>query len=513
MNVNAWRDLLKLTLLGTDRHPEPLRGEGRLGIVLEAIYPAAAPPADREKAALHAAAVLASYRSCGRKPQLRQVPLPAEAAPEHQPPVNAAAGRHLAFMLAEGRYREVLPEWLAAVAATGKRVAEGLLPDLLDAGRQDRQIRPAVIRVAGNRGRWLAGLHESWSYALAAHAGTGADDPAWEEGNFAARVLYLKELRAVDPVRALALVGAAWQSEGAGERAQLLQTLETGLTMDDEPFLEACLDDRSREVRRTAAALLAAMGDSRFSLRMAARLAASVSVKTRSGLLTLGKRQCSLDITLPQQWCPDFDRDGLVQKPPAGKGEKAWWLEQIVAAVPPSWWTRQWGISPGELLAGVAGSEWEDLFFSAWSLAARRHRDGAWAEALLEKRLDDPHLWEALPGERREHLVRQLLPRAAKNPEILQLLPRVPAPWSSGLTRAAAEAWKDLLAGQKERDYRLQAPLRACALRMAPADLPAVQSALAAGMKEDSAWRGIVSETLDVLNFRAAMLKEIEGGK
>ena len=41
--------------------------------------------------------------------------------------------------------------------------------------------------------------------------------------------------------------------------------------MDDEPFLESALDDRSREVRQQAADLLTRLPDSRLALRMAER--------------------------------------------------------------------------------------------------------------------------------------------------------------------------------------------------------------------------------------------------
>src|SRR5437762_1943286 len=77
----------------------------------------------------------------------------------------------------------------------------------------------------------------------------------WETSPRAARELLLQQLRSTDPARAREQLAQTWETEGADERAAFLATFRTGLSLDDEPFLESALDDRSKVVRRTAADL------------------------------------------------------------------------------------------------------------------------------------------------------------------------------------------------------------------------------------------------------------------
>src|SRR5690606_20816465 len=54
---------------------------------------------------------------------------------------RAAVGRGAAERLRrilDGEHERLLPEWLAAAAATGRRVPPYVLPDLLERGRRDR---------------------------------------------------------------------------------------------------------------------------------------------------------------------------------------------------------------------------------------------------------------------------------------------------------------------------------------------------------------------------------------
>src|ERR671934_6333 len=125
-------------------------------------------------------------------------------------------------------------------------------------------LRPALLEVAGPRGGWLAGHHEPWSWA--APAGTSEEEPV--ERRFATagrtdRLTLLRHLRNQDPGLARQLVAGTWAREPAAERAALLAEFSTGLSDDDEPFLEAALDDRAAAVREAAVDLLARLPSSR----------------------------------------------------------------------------------------------------------------------------------------------------------------------------------------------------------------------------------------------------------
>src|SRR5204862_5128726 len=110
---------------------------------------------------LGAAAALSLYTRCGCLPAADPEPPPEPAEPDALPRCSPRSAEHLALMLS-GRFREALPEWLAAAAAAGRRVPERLLPDLLSAGRTHAELRPGIAPVLGRRGAWLAAQNEEW---------------------------------------------------------------------------------------------------------------------------------------------------------------------------------------------------------------------------------------------------------------------------------------------------------------------------------------------------------------
>lgn len=106
-----------------------------------------------------------------------------------------------------------------------------------------------------------------------------------------------------------------------------LDALRTGLSAADEPFLEEALTDRSRNVRATAAELLSALPDSALAGRMAARARSCVSLGPEG-----------ITVEAPYACDPAMERDGVAAKPPNGRGERSWWLGQLVDAAPLSMW-------------------------------------------------------------------------------------------------------------------------------------------------------------------------------
>src|SRR5581483_290377 len=148
-----------------------------------------------------------------------------------------------------------LPQWLAAANAHGYAAAPQALPALLDAARGRTDLRPAVLAFAGPRALWLARLNPEWRFALRASPGDGAALPGpedvegvrrlWQEGLFAERVALLGALRSRTPALARELLASTWPTERAEDRLVFLDSLRTGLSAADEPFLEQALGDRS----------------------------------------------------------------------------------------------------------------------------------------------------------------------------------------------------------------------------------------------------------------------------
>ncbi|MGN9759336.1 DUF5691 domain-containing protein [Streptomyces sp. SD31] len=379
----AWEELVTAALLGTDRRTPPGCAPGR----------------EAPAGLLDAAAVETVRRRAGLRPaRAAQRPQPAPEDP--RPKLPPAAARRLAMLLADrpgatggGRrgtapdLMELLPQWLATANDRGFAPPPQSLPALLDAARGRTDLRPAALTFAGPRAVWLARLNPDWRFALRAAPGGGAalphlEDSAriqrlWQEGLFAERVSLLSAIRAREPAAARELLTATWATERAEDRLMFLDSLRTGLGPQDEPFLEQALTDRSRNVRATAAELLSALPGSALAARMAVRAGACVALDHT------GKTP-AISVEAPHECDAGMERDGVVAKAPAGRGERSWWFGQLVEAAPLGTWPgRLGGRTPQEIVALPVTDDWQGELHAAWCRAAVRQRDGEWARALL----------------------------------------------------------------------------------------------------------------------------------
>ncbi|QCX78629.1 hypothetical protein C9F11_25085 [Streptomyces sp. YIM 121038] len=445
-----WEELVTTALLGTDRRTPPLDAPGKEAPI----------------ALLDAAAVQTVHRRAG----LRPAPAAArpEPAPEDpRPVVPPAARRRLASLLADhptaggGRrgtapdLMELLPQWLALAIDRGFAAPSELLPALLTAARGRTDLRPQALAFAGPRARWLAGLNPDWKFALRAAphraAATGAQGRAeverrWQEGLFAERVALLTALRDHDPAAARELLADTWATERAEDRLMFLDSLRTGLGPADEPFLEQALGDRSRNVRATAAELLSALPASALAARMADRASSCVALDRTASTPTL-------TVEAPHECDAGMERDGVAPKPPAGRGERSWWLGQLVEAAPLATWRhRLGGRAPADIVALPVADDWRGELHAAWCRAAVRQHDATWSRALLGapsapdaagpgavSLAERAKLLAALPAPERAAWVAGFIDAHGLS-EAFQLLGGCAVPWAPDLGRAVVDA-------------------------------------------------------------------------
>ncbi|BDI31124.1 hypothetical protein CCAX7_31750 [Capsulimonas corticalis] len=381
--MKAWTDLVTSALLGAERAAPTLPAmDGLLGEHLARIA-----PDDREQAILSAAALLGAYRRAGRLPGAASAPPPSECPPDVQPECRPQTA-HLISMTLGKQYAATLPEALNLLASAKRRLPAILLPELLDAGRRSRAIRSWVQTVADRRGVWLAAQNPEWAYLVPEDTGS-----LWTDGVGASRLAYYTIIRARDAERARTLLAESWSQEGASDRAAFLGAWEDNLTLEDEPFLENALDDRSKEVRKIAANLLTRLPDSRRAQRMIARAEPLLSVHKS----LLGKAH--LEVAPPESCDAAMERDGIEKKPPQGEGEKAFWLRQIVIAVPIEFWTEHYRQSPSNLIALSRQNDWGGSLRAGWRWAARFSQNKDWLTVLIQDILDnDPAASGSIPG-------------------------------------------------------------------------------------------------------------------
>ncbi|MGV9340918.1 DUF5691 domain-containing protein [Streptomyces sp. NPDC003688] len=376
----SWDDLLTTALLGTDRRPAPTNNEGRQAPL--ALLDAAAMATVRRRAGLRAGP---------------SAPRPEPAPEDPRPPLPSRAARRLTALLADrsgaGTRRgstpdltELLPQWLAAANAHGYAPPPHLLPALLDAARGRTDLRPAALEFAGPRALWLARLNPDWRFARRAAPGGSAlpgpgDSEAvrqlWQEGLFAERVAVLTAVRSHAPSEARELLESTWPTEHAEDRLMFLDSLRANLSADDEPFLERALADRSRNVRATAAELLSALPGSALAARMAERALTCVALDHTGAEPTVA-------VEAPHVCDAGMERDGVAARAPKGRGERSWWLGQLVEATPLGVWSaRLGGRTPEGIVALPVADGWQEELHAAWCRAAVRQRDSEWARALL----------------------------------------------------------------------------------------------------------------------------------
>ncbi|MFB7245318.1 hypothetical protein CW362_30365 [Streptomyces populi] len=446
----SWEELVTVALLGTERR------------TLQGQRPGRGAPA----ALLDAAAVETVRRRAGVRPA-RAAARPEPAAPDPRPALPPAAARRLATLLADrpgtgggGRrgtapdLMELLPQWLALANTHGFAAPPGTLPALLDAARARTDLRPAALAFAGPRALWLARLNPEWRFALRSSSGgapalpeePGRIQQLWQEGLFAERVALLSAVRAKDPSAGRELLVATWATERAEDRLMFLDSLRSGLCAEDEAFLERALADRSRNVRATAAELLSALPGSALAARMAARAVSCVAVDHTRGtpLVT---------VEAPHECDAAMERDGVVPKPPAGRGERSWWLGQLVEAAPLAAWRERFGgRSPEEVVALPVADGWQAELHAAWCRAAVRQRDPGWSRALLGvpsapeaggpgavSLAERAKLLATLgAGERAEWVAGFIGTHGLS--EAFQLLGVCAVPWAGGLGRAVVDA-------------------------------------------------------------------------
>ncbi|MFF1810569.1 DUF5691 domain-containing protein [Streptomyces sp. NPDC058251] len=379
----SWEELVTVAMLGTERRTPPGWAPGREAPV----------------ALLDASAVETLRRRAGVRPARAATP-PEPAARDPRAALPPAAARRLAMLLADrpgtgggGRrgtapdLMELLPQWLTLANARGFAAPPESLPALLDAARGRTDLRAAALAFAGPRALWLARLNQEWRFALRSSPGGGSALPGpedaervqqlWQEGLFAERVALLSAIRAKDPDAARELLASTWPTERAEDRLMFLDSLRSGLCAADEPFLERALADRSRNVRATAAELLSALPASALAARMAARAGSCVAVDRTRDTPTIV-------VEAPHECDGGMERDGVVPKAPAGRGERSWWLGQLVEAAPLGTWPeRLGGRTPEEVVGLPVADDWRGELHAAWCRAAVRQRDPGWSRALL----------------------------------------------------------------------------------------------------------------------------------
>jgi hypothetical protein len=463
---------------------------------------------------LEAAATALTYRRAGVTPASGHAPVEAALA-EIDPPLPEAAGARLVRLLTDGaapggaqQAQELLAQWLVAAAEHGGHVPPETLPVLLDAGRRNGAIRPALGKVAGLRGTWLAEMRPDWRWLRdeAPGAGAAGDPEVWETGTVGERLAFLSRLRGTDAAAALALLQSTWRTEAPEDRARFVAALETGLSLADDAFLDEALDDRRKEVREAALGLLQRLPGSALGQRMAVRAHEAVHWEGR------------LVVRPPAELTPELRRDGVAAQPARGTGVQAWLLEEVIAGTPLASWTTALGRSPAAVVELAHGHDWETPLLHGWAKAAIAQDASEWAAALVlndtgegTAKLREAVRWDLhllLPSDDLARIAADFLRREDHHAH--RLLAVHPGEWPEELAVAVLETIVHR-ARTDRHSWQLAELCRAAALAMPPRYAVHV-AALAEQLDQQAQDQSRVRPVADLartLDFRYEMLQEL----
>jgi hypothetical protein len=472
------------------------------------------PTDNTERSLLLTAGAWAIYRQAGYCAE--PAPTLPQSAPAEVLASCSAKAVHLLASLLQGEHSEILPEALERLQQAHLRLPHDLLPQALAYGTKNKEVRSALVPVLGERGRWLSQFNQEWKWVnqlllqieklLPANVET-----IWQEGTLDERSMILRNMREVDPARARDWLAEVWKKEKAETRTTLLATFEVNLSLEDEPFLEKALDDRSTNVQSLAVSLLARLPDSALVQRMQARADAILTY-------TKGKITITALETIDEHWVHDgLDKDGAA---------KTSTLQQIISLVIPHHWEERFAMIP-EKLVSLLKKDDESTILAAWSQATVRHRATNWSPPLLEKwhgslkkskNYTDLELaiqlLTCLPQQEAENVIAHLL---FENPYWNSALAVLPRPWSHQFGEACLQALQDHVRTLKKSEpshYEWNAILDATAIALPESCFDGALLPWEIPEEEEkgwviSYWRSNLTDFSEVLRIRKQILEEI----
>jgi hypothetical protein len=437
--------------------------------------------ADAEQRLLLQAGSWAVYRLAGTQPQ-QGGSLPPPSEPETLPPCSPSAAHLIRVICAD--HQELLAEALDLLRAAGQRLPFDLLPLVLDHAQRHKDLRPAILHVVGERGRWISQFNPGWSW-VAAPLDDGDRLPSdaetiWNEGPIEQRCEMLRRMRLIDPAKGREWLQGVWKSERADQRYSLLIAFGVAIESGDLPFLENASQDRVEKIRDLVMELLVHIPESALAERMRQRAATMLHARRDEAT---GK--VVLDVTPPQSLSDQektaWKQDGIDIEPPKNTGKRAWWLAQAIAHVPPTFWENYLGLPVAELIASAAATDYASAILEGWAEAAWRFRSAGWALPLWEwwQPMDAGIQLYAVEAHERETMfvrIAMIIPEPERGPLVMRMLaipdqqgnvwkylaPVLPRPWGHDLgmryleiVRANIEAMAQDEDGHFEATYHL----------------------------------------------------------
>ncbi len=505
-----WQKLSKTALLGTDRTALPLRFVEQLksyGLNQNL---------DAAEQVLEATAILGTMRKAGfQLKDANHIPFPSIAKREKKKPCSPKSMHHLHLILNQS-FSNCLPEFLSHLNHNEKILPPEKLPELLDACRSSKELWTKLRPVIGNRGEWLTTLNPRWKRLR-----LQPDISNWDIAARDERLVILQYLRETEPRTAIELLELSWQEEEPRTKAAFIEILQTKLDSKDEYFLEACLDDKRKEVRQQAAKLLIHLPDSAYMQRMFDRAATCISLKKNP----IKKEKLELDF--PTDLDDDAKRDGILIVNPKWKGGsfQTGQFFQIFSLIPLEKWEQYFDRTAKELLDSFVRSDWSIMLLEATIYSSTLHNSHHWMQVLMDFWINNHHrsrwaktdvkpIIEALSNEVYNSIGFKLLKQddidfLNSNDFALQFFRSPYQQWSDKLTLHFIKHFRDWLLSEHGSYWgggHFKAILKNIAYRCNPNLHSRLNNAFPEGSRFWSAWEKDVRNFLTIVSFRKEMI-------
>jgi len=498
-----WKELVKIALLGTEHSSF---NELTISKLTDFGIETSKEPSYQ---LAEAAAMVSQFRKAGFHLQDFQGKLPSPSQSTTGKQTTAKTSQHLRMILA-GPQMPVLPEFLYLMKKNGRLLPTAELPALMwlpDIETYWKAIAPLI----GEDGHWLLNQNPAWANRL-----KSAQSFDWQTGSRTERFSQFRFWREQSPKFALELLASTWETESPADKANFIGFMDTGLSLEDEAFLEKCLDDRRKEVRQAAAQLLPKITESKLAKRMVARAKSCVIFSNNKLKINVLE---SLDLAAL--------RDGLLHIHLGWPGgAQAGILGQMIALVSPEIWEKQ--STPDEVLQLFLKSDWNETLLRAVVEATVLHQNHKWAFALLDfwQKNDSLQFWEmpicnqlaklVSPPEVNQLATRFLKEKAmlpTEGTSVFRLLKFSEANWSHELSLLIVSLFRKEIVQDYRQFWQLQhlkEYLQMLGLRSDPNLFEQIQTGWSNDSVQWRMWEKPVEDMLTRLLFRREMRQNIQ---
>lgn len=397
----------------------------------------------------------------------------------------------------DGRFAETMAEILSLIAQHKWRVPTHLLPALLDRASKLYALRPYVMPVLGNTGRWLAAQQESWFFASQDLLSWEGLQREWASKHSYTRQGILWQARQQEPNLALSLVQSTWASEQNAASNWIIRSFANNLSLADEAFLESALDNRNIIVRRKAAELLSHLAESKLV--------------TRLSFVADELIQDDFSVDLPDELEPAWIRDGMILRnwKDTQKVKNAQ-VSDLVAAIPLDYWEERWQLTAEDIFERIEVSDYNEGFLKGFALAAERQVNTDWASVILKKdKLTATSL--KLIANLKEADFLDLHAYFQKEEDSEQVFLKLFNRWTKAWSLETLEVWISYLSNKTDsffedssRSFLLRTNLKLAARSSVPEAFQTL-TAFLEQLKQKTALNTAVNEALAILTFRQRM--------